>query len=286
MPRALERKQRDECLAVVFHCSIIFRFGGLHALRPFSGSRFATILQSCFATILLSHVPMGTPRYCHKSFACKALAAAHQFIVGFGMFVAYVKHRTVGSRLGNGSAVIEERTRRRVVDVVHLPITTDVLLLYPGVSLQDQIGIWAMRHPQRHVETFSARSQRDLRVLLRYAGTVLVDATEDPARARKMFVARSHVWALTRSSCIPKPCTTPWSCLSAGEARCSSWDRCSTSSGRTISPSYCGPKAQPRSCRFRHGSGCDLRVGSTVGKGSAPGGLSVFAPASSGPWPT
>ena len=72
--------------------------------------------------------------------------------------------------------------------VLHLPVATDVLLLYPGVSLQNQIGLWAMRHSRRHVEASLGWSQRDQRVLLRYARTALVDATEDAARARKVFL--------------------------------------------------------------------------------------------------
>ena len=72
--------------------------------------------------------------------------------------------------------------------VLHLPVTTDVLLLYPGVSLQDQIGSWAMRHPQRHVEASLGWSQRDQGVLLRYVRTALVDATEDAVRAREVFL--------------------------------------------------------------------------------------------------
>ena len=72
--------------------------------------------------------------------------------------------------------------------VLHLPVTTDVLLLYPGISLQEQIGSWAMRHPQQHVEASSWWSPRDLAALLRYARTVLVDATDDPARAREVFL--------------------------------------------------------------------------------------------------
>jgi hypothetical protein len=79
---------------------------------------------------------------------------------------------------------------------LHLPVTTDVLLLYPGVSLQDQIGLWAMRHPQQHLETSLAWSPDDLRVLLRHAGIVVVDATENPGRAREVFLrAVSHLGA-------------------------------------------------------------------------------------------
>jgi hypothetical protein len=45
-----------------------------------------------------------------------------------------------------------------------------------------------MRHPQQHIETCEGWSQDDLRVLLRYAGMVVVDATENPARAREVFL--------------------------------------------------------------------------------------------------
>jgi hypothetical protein len=72
--------------------------------------------------------------------------------------------------------------------VLHLPITTDVLLLYPGVSLQEQFGLWAMRHPLQRVEASSWWSPADLAALLRYARAALVDATEDAARAKEVFL--------------------------------------------------------------------------------------------------
>jgi hypothetical protein len=45
-----------------------------------------------------------------------------------------------------------------------------------------------MRHPEWHVESPLGWSPPEIRTLLRYAGTALVDATEDPARARDAFV--------------------------------------------------------------------------------------------------
>jgi hypothetical protein len=45
-----------------------------------------------------------------------------------------------------------------------------------------------MRHPEWHVGWSQGWSPPEIRPLLRYAGTALVDATEDPARAREAFL--------------------------------------------------------------------------------------------------
>ena len=74
------------------------------------------------------------------------------------------------------------------MSVLHLPVTTDVLLLYPGESLKDQIGRWAMRHPEWRVETAAEWMPMEVRARLRSASAAVVDATEDPARAREVFV--------------------------------------------------------------------------------------------------
>jgi hypothetical protein len=66
--------------------------------------------------------------------------------------------------------------------------TTDVLLLYPGESLSDQLGIWARRYSDRHVETSFERSLPEIRRLLRRAGTVVIDASEDPSQATDAFL--------------------------------------------------------------------------------------------------
>lgn len=66
--------------------------------------------------------------------------------------------------------------------------TADVLLLYPRDSLKDQIGIWAGRHADRLVEASFERSLPEIRRLLRRAESVIVDATEDSARAAEAFL--------------------------------------------------------------------------------------------------
>ena len=74
------------------------------------------------------------------------------------------------------------------MSTLFLPTTADVLLLYPGESLQDQIGLWSQRHPERRVNVSIARSLPEIRQLLRRAGAALVDATEDPAQAADAFL--------------------------------------------------------------------------------------------------
>ena len=79
---------------ILFLCSV--------AWPPFSGSRFATILRSRFATNLIYRTATRIPCNCRKSLTRKRLAEVHRFTVGFGMFVAYVIFRIIGTRLGNG----------------------------------------------------------------------------------------------------------------------------------------------------------------------------------------
>lgn len=69
------------------------------------------------------------------------------------------------------------------MSVLHFPATADVLLFYPGGSLNDQIGLWSSRHPERQVETSFERSLPKIRKLLRKTGAAMVDATEDPGQA-------------------------------------------------------------------------------------------------------
>ena len=107
------------------------------------------------------------------------------------------------------------------MSVLHLPVTADVLLLYPGESLKDQIGLWAVRHPERRVEMSCGWSLPEVRALLHYAGAVLVDATENPASCATDFCARLCGWGPPPFSCTPRKCTTPWSCWFACTARCS-----------------------------------------------------------------
>lgn len=78
--------------------------------------------------------------------------------------------------------------RDSLVNVLHIPKTADVLLLYPGDSLKDQITLWSAQHPERQAEMSFERSLPKIRSLLRRATTVLVDATEDPSQATDAFL--------------------------------------------------------------------------------------------------
>ena len=69
------------------------------------------------------------------------------------------------------------------MSVLQLPVTADVLLLYPGDSLKDQIGLWALRRPGRQVDMSFERLLPEIRELLRHASAAMVDATEDPSQA-------------------------------------------------------------------------------------------------------
>jgi hypothetical protein len=74
------------------------------------------------------------------------------------------------------------------VSVVNLSSTFDVLLLYPGDSLKDQISSWSLRHPERRAVATFAQSPPEVRTLLRRAGAAMVDATYKPAQASSAFL--------------------------------------------------------------------------------------------------
>lgn len=74
------------------------------------------------------------------------------------------------------------------MSILHLPSTADVLLLYPGDSLRDQVRCWSQQHPWRHVTTSFERSLPEIRKLLRVSNTALVDATDDPSLATDAFL--------------------------------------------------------------------------------------------------
>ncbi len=74
------------------------------------------------------------------------------------------------------------------MSVLNFPATADLLLLYPGESLMDQISLWTPRHPERQVATSFERSLPKIRTLLRNAGAAMVDATEDPSQATDAFL--------------------------------------------------------------------------------------------------
>jgi hypothetical protein len=67
-------------------------------------------------------------------------------------------------------------------------VNADVLLLYAGTSLQDQIGLWAVRHPKQRVDASRERSLPEIRRLMQRFGAAVVDATEDPSLATDAFL--------------------------------------------------------------------------------------------------
>jgi hypothetical protein len=80
------------------------------------------------------------------------------------------------------------------------PATADVLLLYPGQSLRDQMELWCGRHPDRRVQVSCERSLPEIRQLLHRAESTIIDATEDPCQATDAFlqaVARLGAGAVT-----------------------------------------------------------------------------------------
>jgi hypothetical protein len=74
------------------------------------------------------------------------------------------------------------------VSVMQLPITTDILLLYPSESLRNQIDLWSVRHPEQQVGASFERSLPEIRQLLQHTGVALVDATMDAAQATDAFL--------------------------------------------------------------------------------------------------
>jgi hypothetical protein len=68
------------------------------------------------------------------------------------------------------------------------PTTIDLLLLYPGKSLGEQIRHWASKDAQRHVDVSFERSLPRIRQLLRRTGATLLDATTDPAATADAFL--------------------------------------------------------------------------------------------------
>jgi hypothetical protein len=74
------------------------------------------------------------------------------------------------------------------LSILHLPITADVLLLYPSDSLGEQITVWAAQHADQRVETSFEHSLPEIRNLLRGADMAMVDATDDPSQATDAFL--------------------------------------------------------------------------------------------------
>jgi hypothetical protein len=95
-----------------------------------------------------------------------------------------VRRRVRGQRLPLRSYPEENNP----LSILHLPATADVLVLYSGISLSEQIGVWAARHPDWQVETSFERSLPEIRTLLRSASVTIVDATEDPSQATDAFL--------------------------------------------------------------------------------------------------
>jgi hypothetical protein len=77
------------------------------------------------------------------------------------------------------------------VSVVRVQTTADILLLYPGGSLRDQIESWSRHHPDRHVRISFERSLPGIRTLLRHVDLTVIGATSDPAWATDAFLQAS-----------------------------------------------------------------------------------------------
>ena len=90
---------------------------------------------------------------------------------------------------------------RDFVNTIDFPAAANILLLYPGESLRNQIGLWASRCFDRRVDVSFERSLPEIRSLLPYADMVVVDATEDPSQATDAFAGG---WRLEPA---PSPCT-------------------------------------------------------------------------------
>ena len=54
--------------------------------------------------------------------------------------------------------------------------------------MKDQIDLWAVRHPEWHVERSCERSLPEIRRLLRSADAAMVDATQDSSQAVDAFL--------------------------------------------------------------------------------------------------
>ena len=74
------------------------------------------------------------------------------------------------------------------MSAIRHPATADLLLLYPGESLKEQISRWALQHPERQVNVSFEQSLPGIRRLLRHADATLLDATQDPSMAIEAFL--------------------------------------------------------------------------------------------------
>ena len=86
------------------------------------------------------------------------------------------------------------------MNTLTVPTTSDVLLMYPGVSLTDQVQAWAGRHPDCQMAVSYERSLPKIRKLLDHAQSAVVDGTDDPSLAADTFlqaVARQGTDAVT-----------------------------------------------------------------------------------------
>ncbi len=89
------------------------------------------------------------------------------------------------SRSRGANIALKDKTR---VSTVRLHSVADLLLLYPQDSLKEQIKAWSRRHPERVVVDSCERSLPEIRCMLRGAGSAIVDATGDAARAIDAFL--------------------------------------------------------------------------------------------------
>lgn len=75
---------------------------------------------------------------------------------------------------------------------VRAQTAADILLLYPGGSLRDQIQLWSRRHPDRSVRISFERSLPSVRMLSRHVDLTVIDATDDHAWAADAFLQATN----------------------------------------------------------------------------------------------
>jgi hypothetical protein len=65
--------------------------------------------------------------------------------------------------------------------------TSEIVVFYPGSSLQEQVATWVDGHAECRLEASFAKSLPGIRVALDKAAVALLDATEDPCQATDAF---------------------------------------------------------------------------------------------------
>ena len=67
------------------------------------------------------------------------------------------------------------------------PVDSEIVVFYPGGSLEEQVAAWAERHPECGVSSSLAKSLAGIRKTLRNADLALLDATVDAAQTMPAF---------------------------------------------------------------------------------------------------